>query len=63
MGTMRNGLLLALLGVLVIIFAVIAHSIGVGHAGFGIKHVLVLIAGIVLLAAGGAIAMRSQRAA
>jgi len=63
MGKTRNGMLLALLGVLVIIFAFVAHSIGVGHSGFGIKHVVVLIIGIVLLAAGGVIAMRSQRAA
>jgi hypothetical protein len=63
MNTMRNGLLLGLLGVLVIIFAFVAHSIGIGHSGFGTKHVIVLVIGIVLLAVGGVIAMRSQRAA
>ncbi len=62
MQTRQSGLLLAALGVLVIIFAFIAHSIGIGHSGFGTKHVVALVIGIVLVAAGGLIAMRAQRA-
>jgi LPXTG-motif cell wall-anchored protein len=58
----QGGLLLALLGVLAIIFAFIAHSIGIGHSGFGTKHVILLVVGIILLAAGALIAMRSRRA-
>jgi hypothetical protein len=61
--TRNSGLLLGALGVIVIIFAFIAHSIGIGHSGFGIKHVIVLVIGIILLLAGGGIAMRSQGAA
>jgi hypothetical protein len=56
----RNGLILTVIGAIVVIFALLAHTIGIGHSGFGVKHIAVLVGGIVLLVAGGVIVWRSQ---
>ena len=63
MQTKRNGLILGAIGVLVVLFALLANTIGIGHSGFGVKHVVALVIGIVLLVAGGVIVWRSQEPA
>ena len=60
MTTKRNGLILAGLGIVVILFALLAHTIGIGPSGFGVKHIAALVVGIALAAVGTFIALRAQ---
>ena len=57
MRTKRNGLILAGLGIVVILFALLAHTIGIG---LGVKHIAALVVGIALAAVGTFIALRAQ---
>ena len=60
--TKRNALIVGAVGVLVILFALLANTIGIGNSGFGIKHVAVLVFGIILLVVGAVIAWRAKAA-
>jgi hypothetical protein len=53
----RAGLYVAALGVLAILIALLADPLGLSNGGFGTKHILLLVAGLVLVV-GGLVAQR-----
>jgi hypothetical protein len=52
-----GGLLVALLGVVAVLIALLSNPLGISHGSFGAKHVLLLVVGIVLIV-GGLVAQR-----
>jgi hypothetical protein len=48
----RTGIYVAALGVLAIVIAILANPLGLSSGGFGTKHILLLVLGIVLVVAG-----------
>jgi hypothetical protein len=55
------GSVLVLVGVVLVIFSVLADSIGIGVPGFGWKQLLGLVVGVVLTATG-IVTLRSRNA-
>ena len=53
----RIGLVVAGVGVLAVLIALLSNPLGISHGGFGGKHIALLIVGIVLIV-GGLIAQR-----
>jgi hypothetical protein len=53
----RTGIYVAGLGLLAVLLALLANPLGISSGGFGTKHVLVLVVGIVLIV-GGLVAQR-----
>jgi hypothetical protein len=51
------------IGIVLILVAIFAEQLGLGGATFGIRHILTLAVGIVLVGAGALVAMRSRPAA
>lgn len=43
---------IALIGVVIILLVIFAHSLGLANKGFGTKHIIGLIIGIAVLAVG-----------
>jgi len=54
-----SGLLVAGLGVVAILIAVLSNALGISHGSFGAKHILLLVVGIVLLVGGLAAGRRT----
>jgi len=57
MAESRTGLLVAGLGVLAVVIDLLAIPLGIGQGGFGPKHILLLVVGLVLIV-GGLVAQR-----
>lgn len=53
----RLGWLVAGLGVLAVLLALLSEPLGITHGSFGAKHVLLLVVGVALIV-GGLIAQR-----
>jgi len=50
------------IGIILVLVAIFAGQLGLGGAGLGPKHLVVLVVGIVLIVAGAIVAMRSSSA-
>jgi hypothetical protein len=47
-----SGLLVAALGVVAVLIALLSNTLGISHGSFGAKHIVLLVVGIVLIVGG-----------
>ena len=59
MSNRQIGIVVAVVGALAALLALLANPLGIGHAGFGWKQGVLLAIGIILIIGGGIMVLRS----
>jgi hypothetical protein len=59
MSIRQIGIIVVVVGVVAALIAALANPLGIGDPGWGWKQTVLLVVGIVLIIAGGVIALRS----